>query len=345
MKVAVMGSGSWGTALSILLCENGQDVRLWSYSAEECEALQIDREHKAFLPGVKIPQAIRITNQAEEALQGAEAVVLATPSRYMRSTMESFRGYLQPSMLLINVAKGLESDTLKTLAQVISEICPENPVAVLSGPSHAEEVSRRIPTSVVAASHSRAAAEQTQNLFMNEYFRVYTNPDLIGVELGGALKNVIALACGISDGMGYGDNTKAALMTRGIAEMARLGMAMGADFHTFNGLSGVGDLIVTCTSMHSRNRRAGILIGQGKTMEEAIQEVKMVVEGAYTAQAAMAFIQRYGVEMPITECVYRILYEKLPVQAVKGELMERKRKSEELSADLLVQRYGLQWKN
>ena len=183
MKVAVMGSGSWGTALSILLCENGQDVRLWSYSAEECEALQIDREHKAFLPGVKIPQAIRITNQAEEALQGAEAVVLATPSRYMRSTMESFRGYLQPSMLLINVAKGLESDTLKTLAQVISEICPENPVAVLSGPSHAEEVSRRIPTSVVAASHSRAAAEQTQNLFMNEYFRVYTNPDLIGVEL------------------------------------------------------------------------------------------------------------------------------------------------------------------
>ena len=258
MKVAVMGSGSWGTALSILLCENGQDVRLWSYSAEECEALQIDREHKAFLPGVKIPQAIRITNQAEEALQGAEAVVLATPSRYMRSTMESFRGYLQPSMLLINVAKGLESDTLKTLAQVISEICPENPVAVLSGPSHAEEVSRRIPTSVVAASHSRAAAEQTQNLFMNEYFRVYTNPDLIGVELGGALKNVIALACGISDGMGYGDNTKAALMTRGIAEMARLGMAMGADFHTFNGLSGVGDLIVTCTSMHSRNRRAGI---------------------------------------------------------------------------------------
>ena len=213
MKVAVMGSGSWGTALSILLCENGQDVRLWSYSAKECEALQIDREHKAFLPGVKIPQAIRITNQAEEALQGAEAVVLATPSRYMRSTMESFRGYLQPSMLLINVAKGLESDTLKTLAQVISEICPENPVAVLSGPSHAEEVSRRIPTSVVAASHSRAAAEQTQNLFMNEYFRVYTNPDLIGVELGGALKNVIALACGISDGMGYGDNTKAALMT------------------------------------------------------------------------------------------------------------------------------------
>ena len=302
MRVAVMGSGSWGTALSILLNENGHEVRLWSYSAEECETLQREREHKSFLPGVKIPEEIRITNREEEALLGAEAVVLATPSRYMRSTIERFRAYLHPSMLLINVAKGLEADTLKTLAQVIEELCPENAVAVLSGPSHAEEVSRRIPTSVVAASRSRKAAEQTQNLFMNEYFRVYTNPDLIGVELG-------------------------------------------ADFHTFNGLSGVGDLIVTCTSMHSRNRRAGILIGQGKTMEEAIDEVKMVVEGAYTAQAAKAFIERYGIEMPITECVYRILYEGLPVQAVKGELMERKRKSEELSADLLVQRYGLQWKN
>ncbi len=344
MKVAVMGSGSWGTALAILLCENGHEVWLWSYNEAEYQALSRDREHRAFLPGVRIPEGVRFTHQAEEALTGAGAVVLATPSQYLRATLQSFCEYIQPGMLLINVAKGLEAQTLKTLAQVIAEICPGNPVAVLSGPSHAEEVSRKIPTSVVAASESRNAAQTTQELFMNEYFRVYTNPDLVGVELGGALKNVIALACGISDGMGYGDNTKAALMTRGITEMARLGMAMGADFHTFNGLSGIGDLIVTCTSMHSRNRRAGILIGQGKTLNEAMEEVKMVVEGAYTARAAKAFIEKYQIEMPITECVYRILYEGLPVGEVQRLLMNRDRKSEDLSADLLVQRYGLQWK-
>lgn len=274
---------------------------------------------------------------------GAEAVVLSTPSGYMRKTIESFKPYIHENMLLINVAKGLEADTLKTLAQVIEEIYPKNPTAVLSGPSHAEEVSRKIPTSVVAASRSKKAAEMTQELFMNEYFRVYTNPDLMGVELGGALKNVIALACGISDGMGYGDNTKAALMTRGIAEMEKLGMAMGADFHTFNGLSGVGDLIVTCTSMHSRNRRAGILIGQGKTLEEAMKEVRMVVEGAYTARAARAFIDKYQVEMPITECVYRILYENLPVHEVQKALMGRDRKSEDLSMDLLLRAVSLKW--
>ena len=297
------------------------------------------------MPGVKIPEGVKFSNDAASALEGAQAVVLSTPSRFMRSTITGFKPYIKPDMLLINVAKGLEAETLKTLAQVIEDVYPQNPVAVLSGPSHAEEVARKIPTSLVAASHSKKAAQTTQELFMNDYFRVYTNPDLMGVELGGALKNVIALACGISDGMGYGDNTKAALMTRGITEMARLGMAMGADFHTFNGLSGVGDLIVTCTSMHSRNRRAGILIGQGKSLEEAMDEVKMVVEGAYTALSAQSFIQKYQVEMPITECVYRILYEKLPVSEVAKLLMGRDRKSEDLSADLLIQRYGLQWKN
>lgn len=345
MKVAVMGSGSWGTALSVLLCQNGHEVCLWSYQKSESEALKRDREHKAFLPGVMIPEQVWFTDSAKEALREAEAVVLATPSQFVRDTLESFRPWVRKDQLLINVAKGLEAKSCKTLAQVIEELYPDHAVAVLSGPSHAEEVSRKIPTSVVAASRSKKAAETTQSLFMNDYFRVYTNPDLLGVELGGALKNVIALACGISDGMGFGDNTKAALMTRGIAEMARLGMAMGADFHTFNGLSGVGDLIVTCTSMHSRNRRAGILIGQGKSLEEAVQEVRMVVEGAFTARAAISFIRKYHVEMPITECVYRVLYEGLPVQAVQTGLMGRDRKSEDLSADLLIQRYGLQWQD
>ncbi|MFR5071241.1 MAG: NAD(P)H-dependent glycerol-3-phosphate dehydrogenase [Bianqueaceae bacterium] len=256
--------GFWelGTALAVLLAENGRRCAL-SYRQEEAEAMAAEGENGSFSWNCD-SKSIQITWDCEKALTGRQAVVLATPSSYLRSTLQRFKGHLERGALLINVAKGLEESTLQTLGQVIAQECPEHQVAALSGPSHAEEVSRKIPTTVVASSASRAAAERTQGLFMNEYFRVYTNPDLLGVELGGALKNVIALAAGISDGLGCGDNTKAALMTRGITEIARLGTAMGADFHTFNGLSGIGDLIVTCTSMHSRNRRAEFSSGGEK---------------------------------------------------------------------------------
>ena len=341
-KVAVMGSGSWGTALAVLLAENGHDVALWSYRREEAEAIAAEGENREFLPGIAIPKSVQITWDCEKALRGRQAVVLATPSSHLRGTLQIFKAYVEEGALLINVAKGLEESTLLTLGQVIAQEGPGHQGAALSGPSHAEEVSRKIPTVVVASSASRAAAERTQVLFMNEYFRVYTNPDLLGVELGGALKNVIALAAGISDGLGCGDNTKAALMTRGITEIARLGTAMGADFHTFNGLSGIGDLIVTCTSMHSRNRRAGILIGRGKSLSEALGEVHMVVEGVYTAQAAVKFMERYHVEMPITRTVYQVLYEGLPIQGVMKNLMEREKKSEDLSWHLVTE-HQVRW--
>ena len=278
-NVGVLGAGSWGTALALLLHKNGHHVTVWSISKEEVEMLSKEREHKSKLPGVKLPEEMQFTNVLEEAIQGKNFMVLAVPSPFTRATARNMKSYVAENQIIVDVAKGIEEDTLMTLSQQIHEEIPQADVAVLSGPSHAEEVGRGLPTTCVVGAKTKKTAEYLQEAFMNEVFRVYTSPDMLGIELGGALKNVIALAAGIADGLGYGDNTKAALITRGIAEIARLGVAMGGKMESFTGLTGIGDLIVTCASVHSRNRRAGILIGQGKTMEEAMEEVKMVHTG------------------------------------------------------------------
>lgn len=317
-KVTVISSGSWGTSLAILLCDNGHDVTMWTSKPEKAEAMNRNRENTEFLPGITLPDKLTVVSDERKAVTGSEFIVIATASGYIRQTLERFKSYINSSQIIINTSKGLEENTLKRLSQVIEDCCPGVCVAVLSGPSHAEEVARKIPTTCVVSSKERQVAEKVQNLFFSSEFRVYINMDLVGVELGGALKNVIALAAGVSDGMGFGDNTKAALMTRGIAEISRLGAAMGADLSTFNGLTGIGDLIVTCTSMHSRNRRAGILLGQGKSLDEAMAEVHMVVEGVNTARAANNLANKYGVEMPITQEINKSLFEgKDPRQAVK----------------------------
>ena len=327
-KVAVIGSGSWGTAISVVLATNGHSVYLWSYFKEESEQLSKDRENKAFLPGVILPENVTCTPSMEEAVSDADLVVLASPSHTVRNVSKSLAPYLKKNQPLLNIAKGLETDTQLRLSEVIRQEIPENPIAVMSGPSHAEEVGRFLPTTNVVASEDETLLTFIQDIFMNKVFRVYTNPDLIGVEVGGALKNVIALCAGISDGCGFGDNTKAALMTRGITEIARLGVAMGASSTTFFGLTGIGDLIVTCTSMHSRNRRAGILIGQGKSLEETLGEVKMVVEGVKTTEAAYALAQKLGISMPIVEQMHAVLFEGHDPKTAAQELMQREKKSE-----------------
>lgn len=327
-KVAVIGSGSWGTAISVVLATNGHSVYLWSYFKEESEKLSKDRENKAFLPGVILPENVICTPSMEEAVSNADLVVLASPSHTVRNVAKSLAPYLKKEQPLLNIAKGLETDTQLRLSEVIRQEIPENPIAVMSGPSHAEEVGRFLPTTNVVASEDETLLTFIQDIFMNKVFRVYTNPDLIGVEVGGALKNVIALCAGISDGCGFGDNTKAALMTRGITEIARLGVAMGASSTTFFGLTGIGDLIVTCTSMHSRNRRAGILIGQGKSLEETLAEVKMVVEGVKTTEAAYALAKKLDIEMPIVEQMHAVLFEGHDPKTAAQELMQREKKSE-----------------
>jgi glycerol-3-phosphate dehydrogenase (NAD(P)+) len=335
MNITVLGSGSWGSALAYLLADNSHKVRLWSFRKEEAESIIANKENKEFLPGVPLPENVEVFWDKKEALFNAELVVNAVPSKFVRSTMESFKGLMPEKISIVNVSKGLEDGSLKRLSEVIKEVYPEAAVAVLSGPSHAEEVSRRLPTTVAASSSDLALAEMVQDVFMNKEFRVYTNTDIIGVELGGALKNVIALAAGISDGMGFGDNTKAALMTRGIKEISQLGAAMGAEINTFFGLSGIGDLIVTCTSMHSRNRRAGILLGQGKSLEETLKEIHMVVEGVNTSNAAYELSLRYNVPMPITAEINNVLnHGKSPVLAVE-ELMTRNKKQEHNSEDTI----------
>lgn len=329
-KVAVITSGGWGTSLAVLLAGNGHDVRLWSFKKEEADSINAYRENREFLPGIALPEGLVVTSDEEEAVSNCEFIVSTTPSKHVRSVMNRFSAMLDERHTIINVSKGLEEETLLRLSEVIGEVCPKSRLAVLSGPSHAEEVSRKIPTTCVAASKDGNTALQVQNLFMSPVFRVYSSSDLIGVEMGGALKNIIALAAGISDGMGYGDNTKAALMTRGIAEIARLGVKMGAELITFSGLAGIGDLIVTCTSTHSRNRRAGILLGQGKSLTEALEEIHMVVEGVNTAHAAKLLAERYSVEMPIIFEVNNALFEgKDPKQAVM-DLMTRDRTTEYL---------------
>lgn len=326
-KVSVLGAGTWGIALAVLLHKNGHTVTIWSVLPQEIEMLEREHEHK-MLPGVKLPEDMVFTTDEREAVEGQDMVVMAVASAYARSTAERFRPYVPDRQIIVNVAKGIEEGTLMTLSQIIEEEIPQADVAVLSGPSHAEEVGRGIPTTIVAGARSKRTAEYIQTLFMNQTFRVYTSPDILGMELGGALKNVVALAAGIADGLGYGDNTKAALITRGITEIARLGIAMGGKFETFCGLTGIGDLIVTCASMHSRNRRAGILIGQGRTCEEATAEVKMVVEGVYSAKAALELSRKYDVQLPIIEQVNEVLFEGKSADQAVMDLMLRDKKLE-----------------
>lgn len=327
-NVGVMGAGSWGTALALLLHSNGHQVTVWSINEEEVEMLSKEREHKSKLPGVKIPEDMVFTSDMETAIKEKDFLVLAVPSAFTRGTARNMKPFVKEGQIIVDVAKGIEEDTLMTLSQQIEEEIPQANVAVLSGPSHAEEVGRGLPTAVVIGAKTEETARYLQEMFMNHVFRVYISSDMLGMELGGALKNVIALAAGIADGMGYGDNTKAALITRGIAEIARLGVKMGGAIESFTGLTGIGDLIVTCASVHSRNRKAGYLMGQGKTMEEAMAKVKMVVEGVYSAKAAAKLGKKYGVALPIVDKVNEVLFEgKDPKEAV-DELMLRDSKAE-----------------
>lgn len=327
-KITVVGFGSWGIALSRLLDRNGHRVTAWEFDKELAEQMKQTRKNELLLPGISIPQNIEITNSVEEAADNTDIYVFAVPSTYVRSVTKQFLPFFKKGDIIINVAKGLEDKTLLRLSEVIEEAAPMCRVGVLSGPSHAEEVAKEIPTTVVSSSKDEALAEIIQDVFMNPAFRVYTNTDLTGVELGGALKNVIALAAGVSDGLGYGDNTKAALMTRGLEEIARLGIAMGARRETFAGLAGIGDLIVTCTSMHSRNRRAGILLGQGKTLNETLSEVHMVVEGVNTARAAYELSVRHNVNMPIVTEINLSLFEGKNAREAVNDLMTRDKKDE-----------------
>jgi len=328
VNVGIMGAGSWGTALALLLHKNGHNVTVWSINDDEVKMLSIKREHESKLPGVKIPDDMEFTSEMESAIKGKDFIVLAVPSPFTRSTARNMKPYVAEGQIIVDVAKGIEESTLMTLSQQIEEEIPQANVAVLSGPSHAEEVGRGLPTIVVIGAKTKETAEYLQDMFMNEVFRVYTSPDMLGMELGGSLKNVIALAAGIADGLGYGDNTKAALITRGIAEIARLGVKMGGAIESFTGLTGIGDLIVTCASVHSRNRKAGYLIGQGMSMQEAMDEVKMVVEGVYSTKAAVKLGKEYRVSLPIIDKVNEVLFEgKDPREAV-NELMLRDSKAE-----------------
>ncbi len=327
-KIGILGAGSWGTALAVLLDNNGHRVQVWSTFEEEVRMLNETHEHSEKLPGVKIPQTISFTNDLEESTRDKDVIVLAVPSPFTRQTAHRIGKYLKQGQRIVNVAKGVEEATLMTLSEIIEEEIPQADVSVLSGPSHAEEVGRKMPTTCVVSSRTQKTAEYLQSIFMSPVFRVYTTPDMLGVELGAALKNVIALAAGVADGLGYGDNTKAALITRGVAEICRLGVRMGAKMETFYGLSGMGDLIVTCASVHSRNRRAGYLIGQGRTMKEAMDEVKMVVEGVYSAKAAKGLAEKYQIEMPIVTEVCKALFEDKPAADAVNDLMLRDKKVE-----------------
>ncbi len=331
MKIGILGAGSWGIALTALLSSNGHDVTVWSIDKNEIDMLLTYREHKTKLPGVIIDDKVVFTTDVKEAVDGADMLVMVVPSPFIRSTAKTIAPYVSEGQLIVNVSKGIEESTLMTLTDVIKDEIPVANVGVLSGPSHAEEVGRRLPTTVVVSAYDEQTALLIQDAFMTDFFRVYTSPDMIGIELGGALKNVIALAAGMADGLGCGDNTKAALITRGIAEITRLGVAMGGQLETFSGLSGIGDLIVTCASKHSRNRKAGFLMGQGKSYKEAMDEVKMVVEGVYSAKAALMLSRKYGVEMPIVEIINKVLFENYNTTDAMKDLLTRNRTSESKS--------------
>lgn len=327
-KISIISAGSWGTALALLLYNNGHQVTVCSENEEEIRMLQEKREHLTKLPGVPLPEKMEFTTDMERALSDRDLLVMAKASPYVRSTSRRIAPLIREGQLIVNVAKGIEADTLMTMSDIISEEIPLANVAVLSGPSHAEEVGRGLPTTIVTGAGDRDTALYVQNIFMNPVFRVYTSPDILGIELGGSLKNVIALAAGIADGLGYGDNTKAALITRGIAEITRLGIAMGARAETFYGLSGIGDLIVTCASVHSRNRKAGYLIGKGYTMQEAMDVVKMIVEGVHSARAGLELSEKYGIETPIIQAVGEVLFDDKSPRLAVDELMQRVKKDE-----------------
>ncbi len=340
-KIAVLGAGSWGTSLAVLLGDKSFQVFLWARKRHSAQAIMETRENSRYLPGVKIPREIEVTDSLKEALSNAEMVILSVPSHAVREVIRMSGPFLGGKAIIVNTAKGLEMDSLYTISRVLSEELPKalkNRIAVLSGPSHAEEVSRKLPTTVVVASAERSLAEYVQDVFITPFFRVYTNPDVTGVELGGALKNVIALATGIADGLGLGDNAKAALMTRGIAEITRLGVKMGANPLTFAGLSGIGDLIVTCTSVYSRNWRAGKELGKGKCLEEVLAGMGMVVEGVRTTKAVWRLASEKGIEMPICQQVYRVLFENETPQQGVSNLMQRSRTHE-------VEEVVLNWEN
>ena len=332
MKVAVVGSGAWGTALAIRLCKNGHDVTMWTFETELIPQM-VENRHNPRLPNAVLPDELKISPDYS-CVSGCALVVIASPSFPMRSVCKGVAPHLDKDAVLVSVTKGIEDGTMLRMSQIVEEVTGHKTV-VLTGPTHAEEVALDLPTAILAACDDKSMAEFVQDAFMSEHFRVYTSPDPVGAELGSALKNVIALCAGITDGLGCGDNTKAMLMTRGLTETARLGLALGAQKDTFAGLAGVGDLIVTCTSMHSRNRRAGILIGQGKDTQTAMKEVGAVVEGYYAAKAAYALGQREGIDMPITEAAYKVLYEGADARETFQSLMIRRRKSESEDAGWL----------
>ncbi|MFQ5582946.1 MAG: NAD(P)H-dependent glycerol-3-phosphate dehydrogenase [Calditrichia bacterium] len=332
-KIAVIGAGSWGTTLAILLAEKQYDVTLWVFEKEELPRLETERINTKYLPGVAFPENLNLTGDLIEAVSGVEIIVMASPSHVVRSICQQFANHIQKHQIVVNVSKGIDNDTLKRMSEVIQETLsiPAEQVAVLYGPSHAEEVSRKIPTAVVSASNSIETARRVRDIFRTEYFRVYSSEDIIGVELGGSLKNVIAIAAGICDGAGFGDNTKAALLTRGMVEMTRLGVVVGARAETFAGLSGIGDLIVTCTSKHSRNRYVGEQIGKGRSLQDVLDEMVMVAEGVKTTRSVHQLSKKYNVEMPISEQVYEVLFNnKKPKDALR-ELMLREPKEEKLA--------------
>ena len=327
-KIGVIGAGSWGTALANTLANKGHQVKIWDINQDHLKSMEKFRENKAFLPEVRLHDNITISYTIEDTLMDTDIGLFSVPAQHFRQALTGALPYLKKEMVLVNVAKGIEQKTLLTMSQIAEEVAPEIPYVVLSGPSHAEEVGRMLPTTVAVASKDMKFAEFIQDVFMTDRFRVYTNHDVIGVELGGALKNIIALGAGISDGMGFGDNAKAAMMTRGIAEIARLGVQLGAEVLTFAGLAGIGDLIVTCTSMHSRNRRCGIMIGQGVKPSEAVEKIGMVVEGMYTTEAAYQLAKKVGVEMPITECIYQVINDQIDAKEAVEVLMGREKKHE-----------------
>ncbi len=327
-KISVLGAGTWGTALAIQLAANKHEVTLWSKLEREIDALKADRNKVPNLPGAVLPENIYLTSNLEEACKDKELIVFAVASPFVRSVANMVSSLVPEGQRIVNVGKGIEEATMMTLTEIIADEIPGATVAVMSGPSHAEEVSRGIPTVIVVGSACNETSKYIQEAFMTDFFRIYTSDDVIGIELGGSLKNVIALAAGVVDGLGLGDNTKAALMTRGIAEISRLGVKMGGRPETFSGLSGVGDLIVTCTSNHSRNHNAGYLIGKGYSMQEAMDEVKQVVEGVHCAKAALALSRKYGIDMPIVEEVNKVLFEGKSAKDALADLFAREPKDE-----------------
>ncbi len=320
-EVAVIGAGGWGTALSIVLAENFRTVHIWARETEVCESINNSSYNQTFLPKVKMPANIRATQDIAEAVKQKDLLVFAVPSAYLSEIIALVKPHIAVDTVIVNVGKGFDPGTKKRLSEIIKQSFPGNDFAVLSGPNHAEETGKKIPSATVIAAEKKEIAEQLQDSFMTSYFRVYTSTDIVGVELGGALKNIIALATGVLDGLNFGDNTRAALMTRGLSEITRLGMAMGAQTMTFAGLSGVGDLIVTCTSMHSRNRRCGIAIGQGTSLQNYLNQTKMEVEGVGACKSAYYLAQKYNIRMPITTALYQVLYEDLKPEAAVKVLM------------------------